>query len=79
VGTFLLRLGWAYLTKKVPYPRRGHSHRHRLQILYWTQKQKKWAPESLTDIQKLSFGVFLENGVTKASLGPKNQKNVFCV
>jgi hypothetical protein len=28
-------------------PRRDHAHRHRLQILYWTQK--KWAPESLTD------------------------------
>ena len=33
-----LWLGWAYLTKKVPSPHDGHAHRHRLQILYWTQE-----------------------------------------
>jgi hypothetical protein len=34
-----------------------HAHRHRLQILHWTQR--KWAPESPTDSRKkLSFGIF---------------------
>jgi hypothetical protein len=38
--------GWVGLIWPKKCPHRDHAHRHRLQILYWTQK--KWAPEWLT-------------------------------
>jgi hypothetical protein len=49
------RYGWVGLVWPKKCNRRDHAHRHRLQILYWTQK--KWAPGSLTD--RSSFLVFL--------------------